>query len=673
LRPYRNELASIVSVKMLPVLPLLTVFAVILPCTLLAIASSFSYNNIAHAQDAANATTLTLNTITNVPWGKDVTVTGKLTIDDASDAGVEGKTITFDGTGADNIPNAVTNADGTFTAKGAAPNSVNTGWKVQAHFEGDTEFEASDSAIKTYSTTKHGTNFLLTAAKPSFPWSTATSFTATLIDTSLGGTPIEGKTVHFDGTGVIGVSDQTTDSSGKAIGTGTAPDTVNTGWSYQAHFAGDSLYVKKDSVVKTYSTTKHTVSLVVSAPSSVPWSMPTKFTATLKDTSLGGVAISGKTIHFDGTGVIPAASDQTTDSSGKAIATGTAPDTVASGWTYQAHFAGDSLYSAKDSSVKSYSTTKHSVSLSLSVPTDAVSGGASYKVSGTLTDSTAKKPLASRTITFTADDPITIGDKTTNTNGFYSGTQTAPSTAGSYDIQSHFAGDNLYNAKDSVIKTLTVTAAPPQGSLPSAESVFNTETFTVPHHVSHFILINPTHSHHGTSSSWISSTNGLYLPTDLVISQNTAVTLLVWDNHGIHQLQAKRADNGATEWTTSALADKQYSSPAHIFSAATKYNTQDIYDAPGYIYDQSHIKGTITTQSSTVTPDGTVVGAMYVPQSFDRSMITSKGLTIESEYNFHKVWKHLPYDNTLIIYSSKQSLTNTLADIQTLIDEIAYD
>jgi hypothetical protein len=221
--------------------------------------------------------------------------------------------------------------------------------------------------------------------------------------------------------------------------------------------------------------------------------------------------------------------------------------------------------------------------------------------------------------------------------------------------------------------TLTVTAALPQGSLPSAEGVFNTETFTVPHHVSHFIMINPTHSHHGTSSSWISSTNGLYLPTDLVISQNTAVTLLAWDDHGMHQLQAKRADNGDIEWTTSGLAVRQYSSPPHIFSAATKYNIQDIYDASGYNYDNSHIKGTITTQSSTVAPDETIVGAMYVPQNFDRSMITSKGLTIESEYNFDKEWKHLPYDNTLVIYSSKQSLTNTLADLQDLIDEIEYD
>lgn len=221
--------------------------------------------------------------------------------------------------------------------------------------------------------------------------------------------------------------------------------------------------------------------------------------------------------------------------------------------------------------------------------------------------------------------------------------------------------------------SFTVAASlPPGASLPSAESVFNTETFAVPHHVSHFILVNPTHSHHDTSSSWISSTNGLYLPTNLIISQGTTVTLLAWDDHGIHQLQAKRADNGATEWTTSALSVKQYSSP-HTFSAATTYDTQDVYSAPGYSYDNSHIKGTITVEAPSATTDGTVVGAMYVPQSFDRTKITGKGLTIESEYNFNKVWKHLPYDNTLVIYSSDQSLSDTLADLQAIIDEVGYD
>ena len=57
--------------------------------------------------------------------------------------------------------------------------------------------------------------------------------------------------------------------------------------------------------------------------------------------------------------------------------------------------------------------------LSISVPTCSVAPGASYKVSGTPTDTTTQpeQQLASKTITLTADDPIKIADKTTNTMG----------------------------------------------------------------------------------------------------------------------------------------------------------------------------------------------------------------------------------------------------------------
>jgi hypothetical protein len=301
---------------------------------------------------APHATTLTLNPISAVLWGNDVTVTGKLSDNAASGAGVGGVTITFSGTGAANLQPVTTNVDGTFTAKGKSSTSVATGWRVQAHFAGDSDYTASTSPIRTYATTKHWTVVALTATATT-PWGMPKAFTVTVTD-GVTGTVLEGKTISFDGTGVIGVANVITGADGKATGTGTAPDTVATGWTYQAHFAGDSLYLAKDSVIRTYSTTKHTTSL------------------------------------------------------------------------------------------------------SISVPTTAVAPGASYKVTGTLEDTTARKQIASKTITFTADAPITITDKTTNINGYYSATQPAPSSPGTYNIQTHFAGDDKYNARDSVVRSLTV-------------------------------------------------------------------------------------------------------------------------------------------------------------------------------------------------------------------------
>lgn len=303
---------------------------------------------------APHATTLTLNTITSVPWGKDVTVTGKLTDNDASGAGVGGATITFDGTGADNLPDVITDADGTFTAKGASSATIAKGWQVQAHYSGDSEFAGSDSIVQTYATTKHSVGMSITAAKATVPWGQPNSFTVTLTDTATG-LPIQGKTVSFDGTGAISVPNAVTGSDGKAIGTGTSPNSVATGWTYQAHFAGDAQYNKKDSAIKTYSTSKHSTSLTLNL----------------------------------------------------------------------------------------YPTT--------------VAGGALYKVSGVLKDIVTGQAIGSKTISFTADSPITIADQTTDATGTYITKPNAPTTAGTYNIQSHFAGDDLYSAKNSPVKTLTVS------------------------------------------------------------------------------------------------------------------------------------------------------------------------------------------------------------------------
>ena len=314
-------------------------------------------------------TFLTLHT-RDVPWGKDVIVTGKLVVRAPNNAeggeGIGGKTITFDGTGADNLPdNVVTNADGTFRAKGASPAAVATGWEVQAHFAGDSSHVASNVNAKIYNTVKHNVTLSVSAAKKNVPWSNSTTFRATLIDTSLDGVPISGKSIHFDGTGVIGgVSfGNTTDSSGKANATSISPNTVASGWTYQAHFAGDELYVNKDSAIKTYNTTKHatSLSLVVSPSSAAPSSSSDetyKVYGFLNDRAASRAPLSSKTIIIStADSPIAITSNTTTDATGKYISEGLKVPASPGIYDIQAHFAGDSLYSSKDSPRRSLTVT----------------------------------------------------------------------------------------------------------------------------------------------------------------------------------------------------------------------------------------------------------------------------------------------------------------------------
>jgi hypothetical protein len=104
---------------------------------------------------------------------------------------------------------------------------------------------------------------------------------------------------------------------------------------------------------------------------------------------------------------------------------------------------------------------KHTVSVTLLISPSSVSGGGTYSVSGTLTDTTTGTPLSSKKITFIATSPITIPNTTTDSDGKYlvSGLK-APNTAGSYSIQAKFNGGALYRTYSST-KTLSVTASSP--------------------------------------------------------------------------------------------------------------------------------------------------------------------------------------------------------------------
>jgi peptidoglycan/xylan/chitin deacetylase (PgdA/CDA1 family) len=439
----------------------------------------------------ASTASLAINSIANVAWGTGITVTGRLA-DSSSGAGLANENITFDGTGASNLKPVTTNSDGTFTASGVAPSAVATGWTVQAHFAGDSTYSATSSLQKAYNTFAHTVFLGVAASKGTVPWGTPTSFTATMTDTTPGvpsGTPVAGRTVTLDGTGVIAVnppSGQTTNSNGIGVFTGTAPTTVGTGWTYQAHFAGDSLYKAQNSAVKTYVTSMHTTSISLTKPSA-PWGQNVTLTATLIDKSLG-TPLSGVSIVFDNNGATSVGSAQT-GTDGKANIRVSSPATVGT-FSYAAHYSGDgSLYNGSNGT-GSYVTTRHAVSLGLAVlkPGDppgttntTVSQGGKYTAQGALLDLVTSGPLAvSETITFTSTAPITLDPVTTNTNGFYYSAQNAPMTDGSYNIQSHFAGDALYNSKDSQIRTLTVSANTAASATAPTPSISSSQPSTSP-------------------------------------------------------------------------------------------------------------------------------------------------------------------------------------------------
>jgi hypothetical protein len=193
------------------------------------------------------STTLTLNPISNVPWSKTVTVTGKLTDNVGGNAGIGGKTISFDGTGAPNLQSTVTGSDGSFSTTGAAPQTVATGWTVQAHFAGDASYNPS-MATATYNTLKHDTSLSISLNPSRLKGGATYSVTGKLTDiTNVPSSALSGKIISFTATPPIVISNKITDAVGQYSATGLNAPNTKASYNIQSHFSGDSLYGAKDS------------------------------------------------------------------------------------------------------------------------------------------------------------------------------------------------------------------------------------------------------------------------------------------------------------------------------------------------------------------------------------------------------------------------------------------
>ena len=96
-----------------------------------------------------HSTNIELNAVLSAKEGSDLAVSGVLTDSDSGQA-VEGLTIAFDGSGAAGILEpTLTQEDGSFNSVGIAPAPAEA-LQVQAHFEGNDDFQASDSTTQTY-------------------------------------------------------------------------------------------------------------------------------------------------------------------------------------------------------------------------------------------------------------------------------------------------------------------------------------------------------------------------------------------------------------------------------------------------------------------------------------------------------------------------------------------
>ena len=212
------------------------------------------------------------------------------------------------------------------------------------------------------------------------------------------------------------------------------------------------------------------------------------------------------------------------------------------------------------------------------------------------------------------------------------------------------------------------------GLLPSAEQVFNSETFRVPDEASNFIILIPNEAHHLDSEpeTMIAETNAHYLPTNLEISKITSIIILNNDNDHFHTTVITHERDGSTVWESSNVAYGQHTEPKSFLNE--EIGTFTVVSADS---DYEDMRGTITVREPVITPTGATVGCIYVPKEDlpkFREIFSLRGFAIESEYNF--TWDNSNQDSddqTLIVFSTMHPLPDALSQLAAIVVETPYD
>lgn len=233
-------------------------------------------------------------------------------------------------------------------------------------------------------------------------------------------------------------------------------------------------------------------------------------------------------------------------------------------------------------------------------------------------------------------------------------------------------------------------------TIPTAESVYQSESIQLPPSVGSFIILIANEAH----ESWqdekhklITDRNPYYVPKSLVIPQGTTITFLnadaPWDTPHPQTIEVTDSKNGNVVYTTGALDYTNSSKPTKLpVGNYTIVNTE---------YEAEEGTITVTNQNSN---GNLVVGGFYTPShqvennkdndggvhpgslQYYRTEFPKSGFRILSEYNFTyatcdycpgKYWPdNKTGDHTLIIYATEQPLSGALIKLKKMVRDNVY-
>jgi len=211
-------------------------------------------------------------------------------------------------------------------------------------------------------------------------------------------------------------------------------------------------------------------------------------------------------------------------------------------------------------------------------------------------------------------------------------------------------------------------------SIPSARSVFDTGTISLPSSAKGFIISLPDETHElDTANRTVSHQNAHYLPSNVVIPSGTAIAFVHGDPNHIHVESVTDTSTGKVVWQTTPVKHPG-ASDIKIFDTPGSYSISDI--------KYPSMKGNITVERSTaksITADNNnlIVGGFFCPTSSltkYKTDFTTDGFQVLSTYDFlSKTKQHdISGPTTLLIYSTTMPMQEALTKLVPLLGSLPY-
>ena len=177
-------------------------------------------------------------------------------------------------------------------------------------------------------------------------------------------------------------------------------------------------------------------------------------------------------------------------------------------------------------------------------------------------------------------------------------------------------------------------------SIPSAMTIYDSETLSLPPSVRGVIIFLPNEAHEATPNMRMGPKNGEFLPINVVANAGTSVAILNGDAGHIHSVSVGGKEGGAsTPYTGTALFPSLTPGSYEVVASGVVRHGK-------VMISQNPASGNIT------------VGLIYVPTplvSQFKSAFSQAGFSVLSEHNYSKRVGRIT-ENTVLVYSTTQDI-----------------